>query len=169
MNVHISPWIVIPACGLFWFAVQLGFSALALYIGPSQLEPGRPMFRERQFERGGKLYEQVFFIRRWKERLPDGAAFWGKGFRKKRLESLDSDYYQTFVRETCRAELTHWMQIPPALLFLFTGNWPLTAAMLVYAVLVNLPCILAQRYNRIRFLRVLHRRQRSVLSEGHGV
>jgi glycosyl-4,4'-diaponeurosporenoate acyltransferase len=55
-----------------------------------------------------------------------------------------------FLHESCRAELTHWLAIPPFIVFgLFTPPAALPI-MFVYALAVNMPCILAQRYNRPR-------------------
>ena len=73
-----------------------------------------------------------------------------KGFRKKKLKTLDSDYLKAFIKETCRAEWAHWMQIIPFWLFGFWAPPPVIWFMLLYALLLNMPCIIAQRYNRPR-------------------
>lgn len=57
--------------------------------------------------------------------------------------------------ETQRAELTHWFLIPPAFLFfLWNPAWA-GWVMVIYALVVNLPFIMIQRYNRPRLERVL--------------
>jgi len=57
---------------------------------------------------------------------------------------------QRFARETRRAELAHWWAMCCGPLFVL-WNPPLAAALLIsYGVVVNLPFILIQRYNRFR-------------------
>lgn len=110
------------------------------------------------WEQSGRFYERVFGIKRWKDRLPDAARWFGGGFAKSTLAGLDSDYLSRFIRETWRGELCHWCAlgfIP--LFFLWNPLWA-DLIMVSYAVVANLPCILAQRYNRLRFRRLLARR-----------
>lgn len=104
---------------------------------------------------------------RWRSMLPDGGA-WVGAFRKKRLLAHDSEYLHRFVVETRRAETAHWAMM--ACLPLFFGWNPAWACgvMAFYAVASNLPCIVAQRYNRAAILRVLSERPR-VRGSGVGV
>jgi hypothetical protein len=44
--------------------------------------------------------------------------------------------------------MDHWLCIPPALLFFLWNPGPVGFVMILYAFVVNLPCILAQRFNR---------------------
>ena len=102
---------------------------------------------------GGRLYEKVFLIKRWKSILPDGAKWMkGRGFPKKELASRDIHYLETFAVETCRAELTHWTIILFAPFF-FLWNKPVVGwIMIVYALTENVPLIIAQRYTRCRLV-----------------
>ena len=64
------------------------------------------------------------------------------------------------LRETRRAELAHWWALWCSPLFLL-WNPPLAAALLVsYGVLVNLPFIAIQRYNRFRTEALIERLSR---------
>jgi glycosyl-4,4'-diaponeurosporenoate acyltransferase len=59
--------------------------------------------------------------------------------------------------ETCRGEAVHWIVLfCSGLFFLWNPQW-LAWCMVVYAILANLPCIIVQRYNRLRMARVLAR------------
>jgi glycosyl-4,4'-diaponeurosporenoate acyltransferase len=71
---------------------------------------------------------------------------------------MDLDYLERFGRETCRGEAVHWVVLLCASLFFLWNPWWAGLAMVVYALIVNVPCILAQRYNRIRLARVRQRR-----------
>ncbi|MFT5468440.1 MAG: glycosyl-4,4'-diaponeurosporenoate acyltransferase [Verrucomicrobiales bacterium] len=118
---------------------------------------GGALFRERGWERSGAIYQKLFRIRVWKHLLPD-AAPWFDGFPKKQLNGKDPGYLRDFIAETCRSEAAHHVQILFLLGALIWNPWPAAAGVMIgYAVLSNLPCILLQRYNRIRMSRVLER------------
>jgi glycosyl-4,4'-diaponeurosporenoate acyltransferase len=118
--------------------------------------------RERSWELGGRLYETVFAVRRWKDRLPDGAALFKKGFPKKRLVAHDPEYIRRFARETCRGEAVHWGALACAALFFLWNPWWVGLIMVAYALCANLPCIVIQRYNRIRLRRLIGQAQEPV-------
>jgi glycosyl-4,4'-diaponeurosporenoate acyltransferase len=86
--------------------------------------------------------------------LPDGAALFKEGFEKKRLKETNMEYLNWFMRETCRAELTHWIVFLFGPLFFIWNLWWVGIVMILYASLANMPCIITQRYNRIRLRRI---------------
>ena len=101
---------------------------------------------------GGGWYRRRLRIHRWKDRLPEAGALFEGGISKRELPARDVEGLRTFVRETRRAELTHWWAIACAPLFVL-WNPPDAAVLLVaYGVLVNVPFIVIQRYNRFRTL-----------------
>ena len=77
---------------------------------------------------------------------------------KKKLKEVGSGNLYRFFIETCRAETTHWMLIGVAPLFFLWNRLWVGVFMIVYAVAQNLPLIMIQRYNRIRFRRILAQR-----------
>ena len=92
---------------------------------------------------------------------PYGAPWLG-GFAKQTIHSLDAFYVGQFLLETRRAELAHWcMFLCLPLFFLWNPPWA-CLVMTAYALAANLPCILAQRYNRIVLYRVVRTRRRAV-------
>jgi glycosyl-4,4'-diaponeurosporenoate acyltransferase len=120
-----------------------------------------------------RRWEQRWFagVRQWKHLLPD-AAPWFRGFPKKTLKTRDPNYLNRFVQETCRGELAHWaMMLAVILFFAFNPPWA-DAVMVGYAIVANLPCIITQRFNRIRLMRVIAAinraaREASNLSNAH--
>jgi hypothetical protein len=83
---------------------------------------------------------------------------WFAGLPKKQLASADPDYLSAFVIETRRGEAAHLAQIAALQITLIWNPWPAAAvAIFIYAVASNLPCILLQRFNRIRMQRLLHK------------
>ncbi|MDD2457701.1 MAG: glycosyl-4,4'-diaponeurosporenoate acyltransferase, partial [Eubacteriales bacterium] len=110
------------------------------------------------WERQGQIWQQVFRVRSWKERLPDGAQLIGRGYAKKRLKATHAMELSRFIQESRRAELTHYLAMLPApLFFLWNPVW-VGWFMISYALMANVPCILAQRYNRPRFIQLLKKR-----------
>ena len=115
------------------------------------------LLRQRGFEDGGRWYRRRLRIHRWKDRLPDAGGLFAGGTSKRRLPAYDVAGLEAFARETRRAELTHWWALSCGPLFIL-WNPPLAATLLVtYGVLVNLPFIVIQRYNRFRIESVLRR------------
>ena len=143
-----------------WLAIHFGVSWFSNRLPLSWFDPDGWLYRTRRWERGGRIYERVFRIRAWKRHLPDGAAAFRTGFRKRRMTGRSPQYCRTFVRETCRAELYHWLVFALVPLFFAWNPWRVAWPMVPYALAVNLPCIVAQRYNRPR-LAALARRGRS--------
>lgn len=140
-----------------WAAVQVGAGYAAHRLPVHLLGQDRWLWRERGWERGGRFYVGVARIRRWKRFLPEaGAAFRG-GFDKRRLRGRAPADLERFAAETRRAELGHWLAVLPAPVFVALNPPVLAPFMAAYAVAVNLPCIAAQRYNRIRLRRAARR------------
>lgn len=116
-----------------------------------------PLTRLRAWEQSGRAYERLA-IRRWKDRLPEFGAVFRGGVSKRALPSRTTSDLDRFAAETRRAELVHWtIPVITPLFALWNPPW-LLAAMAAYAVVANVPCLVVQRYNRGRLLRVLDRR-----------
>lgn len=131
---------------LGWPVIQLG-----LAWGFTRM-PARWFHAPRPFgwEERGLIYQKWLRIKSWKNRLPDGAAWFAGGFAKGRIGARDAGYLQRFANETWRGELCHWCAIGCTPLFFLWNPWWGDAVMIAYALAANLPCILAQRYNRAR-------------------
>jgi len=143
-------------CFVLWIAISLSASYLCMYIPDKFLNPHSFLFRTRKFEKDGQFYQDLFRVRQWKQRLPDGGALWKKkGYKKKQLENYSKENLERFLVESCRAELTHWLVILPFWVFGFFLPAASVWFMLLYALVANLPCIIAQRYNRPRVQKLL--------------
>ena len=149
---------------LGWPLIQLIITMIGNSFSDDKFDVNRFWLKTRKWEDGGNFYKRVFKIHYWKHLLPDGARTNKNGFRKKRLKALDGDYLKAFITETCRAEVIHWFQRLP---FWVLGFWcpPFVLwIMLGYALLVNFPCILAQRYNRPRLIKLFNQVSRKRIS-----
>jgi len=143
---------------VFWLVVHLGASLLGFRMNDRHFEHDSWLYKIRPFERSRRLY-RLLRVHQWKDRLPEGDALVKGGFRKKHLMSgpLTADYLNQFCIESRRAEYVHWIAMSPGPLFFLSGNIAVGVSMTLYATLANLPCILAQRYNRERLQRVRDR------------
>ncbi|MGH9154525.1 MAG: glycosyl-4,4'-diaponeurosporenoate acyltransferase [Acidimicrobiales bacterium] len=140
--------------------IQVAAGYLVHCLPVRRFAADRRLFRTRPIEAGGRTYERVLRIRRWKRWLPEAGGFFRGGFDKSHLPRLDDDHLSRYVAETRRAELGHWLAAAPAPLFFLFNPWYAGLIVQVYAVAVNGPCIAAQRYNRLRLQRLLSGRAR---------
>ena len=118
------------------------------------------LLRRRTFEAGGRWYRERLRIHRWKDRLPEAGALFAGGMSKRRLPAYDTAGLERFARETRRAELAHWWALSCGPLFALWNPPMATALLVAYGVVVNLPFVLIQRYNRFRIEALLERRAR---------
>lgn len=145
---------------LGWPVIHISVSWISTQLPLHSFDPQDWIFRERQWESGGEIYKRHFAIKTWKAFLPDAAFWFRKGFQKAKLAELAPGYLERFIQETCRSEMAHWMTIAAAPIFFLWNYWWVDVLMVVYALTANLPCILTQRYNRLRLTRLLRERKR---------
>jgi len=149
-------WLVVVNI-VAWGVIHMAAAWVGTQLPIALFSPGQWCYRERKWEHGGQIYETLFAIRQWKSLLPDGAALFKKGFRKKRLAAREPAYVERFIRETCRGEAVHWVVLLCSLLFFLWNPWWVGVIMVIYALAANVPCIVTQRYNRIRLARLASR------------
>ena len=154
MLIHLPTTITILIDIVAWFVIHMGVSYIMTHQPITAFNTGSWLYRKRGWERNGRLYDKLFRLKAWKKMLPDGAAIFKNGFEKKHLKETSKDYLDSFVRETCRAELTHWIVFLFGPVFLLWNLWWVGIVMIAYATIANMPCIITQRYNRIRLQRV---------------
>ena len=153
-----SPGVTIALFFAIWTVVPLLFGWISLLLPDRWLEPELPLWRARRWEQDGRFYERVFRIRSWKRLLPDGGALWKKhGYQKRNLTNYSEENMRRFLIESARGELMHWLAISPFWVFGLFAPGYVVWIMLAYALAANLPCILAQRYNRPRVYALLNR------------
>jgi glycosyl-4,4'-diaponeurosporenoate acyltransferase len=154
MRLFVLPtWQTILLDIVIWLLIHLSAVRIALRRSDDVFRLDKSLYRVRSWE--ASVYETLFQIKRWKHYLPDAGTTQRLGFSKAQLQSKDPQYLERFVVETRRAEYSHYLQMIPApLFFLFNEPW-VGGLMIVYAVVVNLPCIITQRYNRPKLIRLL--------------
>ena len=138
---------VLPADILGWPVIHLSIAASVLRLPLTKFAGDGFLYTVWGWEDQGRFYRKWLAVKRWKSLLPDGAPWLG-GFAKKKLSGRDPQYLLHFMLETRRAECAHWCMLGCLpLFFLWNPLWA-CLVMTVYAVAANVPCIIAQRYNR---------------------
>ena len=141
-----------------WLVIQFGLAWVLTQFAPEHFDARNSFARPQSWERGGRTYERLFAIKRWKDRLPDAAAWFHGGFPKANLRTASPEFLERFLCETLRGEVVHWLALLAVPVFcVWNPPWAV-GVNAAYAIGANLPCILVQRYNRARFQRVLDRR-----------
>jgi len=146
------------ACGALWLGWSLAVGAAANQLPLRWLDaPGsdRPLAEATM---ALKRYERCWLIRHWKPWIPDAGHVLPGGIRKASLMGRDRTGLERLLAETRRAELVHWALWPA---WLVTALWlPPQGVVInfVFATLFNLPCLLLQRYNRLRVRQLLRGR-----------
>jgi glycosyl-4,4'-diaponeurosporenoate acyltransferase len=139
-------------------------STLVGYLGHrrpvARFDHDTVLSRIRPFERDGRLYERLG-VRRWKDHLPEAGALFRGGVSKAALPGRSPAALARLATETRRAEWVHRALLAASLLFLLWNPPLLALAMVLYAVVANVPCLMVQRYNRARLLRLLALRPHS--------
>ena len=127
---------------------------LGRIIPKNWFAPERFPFRGYAFENEGKIYEKLH-IRKWQNKVPDMSKVFPWLMPAKNLSGAYAQRLSLMVRETCVAEFIHYLTALSGLYcpFLWPGPGGITL-MLLNAILLNLPFILIQRYNRPRLMRL---------------
>ncbi len=139
-------------CIPLWLIFHTLPAYICLRIPDSYFNPHGFIFKTRKWEKKGEIYQRLFKVRKWKKYLPDGGAMFKDGYSKRNLTVFTSQTLNKFAIETCRAEMTHLLAILPFWIFGFIAPPIIILYMLIYALAINLPCIITQRYNRPRII-----------------
>jgi glycosyl-4,4'-diaponeurosporenoate acyltransferase len=157
LRLVMPPTVTIVVDVVAWGVFHSATGYAAYRLDERRLNRDGWLLRPRRFETAGRWYRRRLRIDRWKDKLPDAGDLFRAGVSKRHLPAYDAAGLQLFVRETRRAELTHWWAMSCGPLFAL-WNPPLAAVLLVgYGVAVNLPFIVIQRYNRFRIQALLPR------------
>ena len=111
--------------------------------------------RLRPWEARGRRYDRWFRVRRWKDRLPEAGALFAGGWAKDRIRSFAPADLRRLAAETRRAEWVHWANIAFGASFALWTPWDVAVVMVVFGLVVHLPFVGVQRYNRARLVHVL--------------
>lgn len=154
----LQPWVAIAVLSGIWALIGILSGLSVQYLPPTLLSRETWVTRPRQSERDGRAYERYLRVNRWKDRLPEAGTLLGGEHSKRHLNGSDTVDLLAFQAETRRAEYVHWTNIAAGPAFvLILPTWA-AVAMTGFAVVVHLPFVIVQRYNRLRLGRILRHR-----------
>lgn len=146
-----SFWLNILLMALWHLLVFL----ICINIKTSNFSADKPMYRCKDWEKNGKWYKTHLRINLWKDALPQHV---GKdGFSKRHLVSLSPDYIEQFILETCRAEWNHRINCLFFIIAFMVNSLIPAIFFSLVTILLNIPFIIIQRYNRFRLLSLKNR------------
>jgi glycosyl-4,4'-diaponeurosporenoate acyltransferase len=140
---------------LLWPVFQIAASLVCMKMPDRYFSPFFLPYREFHWEKGGFLYSRVLMVRKWKDLLPELGLILRGGHRKKALHDFTKQGLEKFLLESCRAEWTHLLAILLFVLLSFFVPGKAALFLIVYGLIMNLPCIIVQRYNRPRVIKLL--------------
>ncbi len=149
-----------------WLLIQFGLAWTFTRLAAARFNPESWLARPKRWERAGRFYEDFCGIKHWKDRLPDAARLFRGGFAKARLQTVSPQYLERFLQETWRGEVVHWLALCLLPLFRLWNPWWGVLVNAAAALALNLPCILALRYNRARFERLLASQKKQAARRG---
>lgn len=151
-------WMLILSIFL-WFIFQVSAARISHKLPDKWLSANNFLFKQRKWEKDGKFYWQIFKVKKWKKFLPDGAAVHKEDYKKKNIHDFSEENLNRFLIESCRAEINHLLAITPFWIFGFFVPTVVILYMFIYALFINAPCIIVQRYNRPRIIKLLERKR----------
>jgi glycosyl-4,4'-diaponeurosporenoate acyltransferase len=155
--VHLSDPLTVVVDVVAWGAVHASTGYAVHRLPVRALAQDAWWSRLRRFERDGSVYVRVLRVKRWKDRVPEAGGWFPGGVSKARLPDHRRATLERFVVETRRAELGHWLAALAGPVFVLWNPPAVAVVMVCYALAVNAPFIVIQRYNRARAERVLRR------------
>lgn len=111
-------------------------------------------FKEHRWEDGGKIYDRLLKIKKWKDKVPDVSKWLPNVVPRKKLTRPSIEELDDMIQETCVAELIHMLLCVLSVPVLFISPGITGIAVLILDVFLgNLPFAIIQRYNRFRYLK----------------
>jgi len=139
-----------------WLVIQLGLAWAITQMSINRFNASSRWAHAQRWEEDGRFYERWFRIKSWKDNLPDAGRWLAGGFPKAQLRRKNREHLARFASETWRGEVVHWLALGCLPLFCLWNPWWGVLVNVAVALALNLPCILAQRYNRARLKRTIN-------------
>ncbi|MGX0401870.1 glycosyl-4,4'-diaponeurosporenoate acyltransferase CrtO family protein [Staphylococcus pasteuri] len=145
---------------LYWFIGQMIIAQLGTRISYKFLEKDNKYFRSWNIEQEGQLWQQLVKVQYWKDHLPDGQNLNPNISSKATFDlSKNMNDIQRFILETRRAEVVHLLSIFPVIAF-FKASKSVKMINFIYVIIANVPCMIVQRYNRPKLIRIYNKLQK---------
>lgn len=166
LNVLLGNSILFSFLSVFLGAVFIflldAFIAWVIHALPQEwFDCNKKIFVVNKKER--KIYEKLK-IKSWKDKVPEMGQLCN--FKKNKIASLDTNYLNKFLTETCYAEIVHYgmLIIGVCIFFVYSieNSFNIALPLFLINAILQIPPIMIQRYNRPKLINVLIREQRKV-------
>lgn len=142
------------------FAAIVGTMGVpAFFLGEklprAMFDPDRFPYKSFRWENEGRIYEKLG-IQKWKTHIPDMSKYIRRTFAKQGNMMRDPEHLRKMVKETCSAELVHWILIFASPVFLILMEQYGILSMVAY-IIGNMLFVIIQRYNRPRVQKIIQR------------
>lgn len=146
---------------VFYLAINgFLFFAIGRVMPKGWLHSDRAPFKSFAFEKDGKIYEKIG-IKHWQNKVPDMSRILPWAMPAKKVTGDFPERLPVMLQETCVAELIHWILciVSAGCIRIWRGAGGVLI-FLIACVILNLPFIIIQRYNRPRLLKTWRTYQR---------
>ena len=150
MLVHLDDGWQVVASSLAWAGVSVVVGWWATRWSPARLARDGPITRLRPWEHLGAWWQRHLRVRRWKDLLPEAGGVMPGGRSMRHLEARTPDGLVRFRGATVRAERVHWLIWASLPVHLVWCRPTVFVGMALFAIGLNAPFIVIQRYNRGR-------------------
>lgn len=158
----LTSWVIYPFLFRYfrfaWFVVIIGI--LAHFIGdtiPRKFNFYSSFFAPHKWEKNGKIYQEKFKIKSWKDALMDMSKASDKSQSKDVGQDLSSEHLYTLLQETCVAEVVHITLLVLGIILLFIIELPYSIFWFLAYEVFNSLDIIIQRFNRPRLVSIYKR------------
>jgi len=165
MLVDVTDGWAIGLSSLTWLVVSLAVGAWANGWSSARLTHTGPLTTLRRWERDGAQWQRVLRVSLWKDRVPEAGGLFDSTRSKRHVRSRATADLLSLRHETVRAERVHWLILASTSVHLLWCRPALAVSMVVFGLVLNVPFIVIQRYNRGRLDRVIRRRETSTARE----
>ena len=139
---------------IYILVVGLGCFFAGLLVPREKIDENKFPFKAFKWEKSGAVYEKLH-IKKWKSKLPEMSKITHLIFPKKLKKNMTSQDFDRLVKESCVAEISHYVLCVFSLGIYYIWRGKLGAFLaLTYNVIGNVTYIVIQRYNRPHFIAV---------------
>ena len=90
---YVSKPVMLALCIFIWPVIQVGITLICFKMPDKYFSSDSFLYKERRFENGGKLYDKIFKVTKWKKFLPDGGALIAGGYKKRRTKKKRKNFH----------------------------------------------------------------------------
>lgn len=139
-------------CVVFLLIISFLSFFLGRILPKNAFHADRFPYKPFKFEKNGKVYEKIH-IRQWQNKVPDMSRILPFMMPAKKMSGDYSNKLPRMIQETCVAEFIHGLNslLGLACIAICPDIGGVIIA-LVYALVLNVPFMLIQRYNRPRLV-----------------